>query len=333
MYVAKNKWGRTEIGKILVIFPGQMNEMLQYTTPQEIVRAQSNLSIILWRWYFLQTKVFDSSPYFYLEWRKEVERWPKKGIFLPNTSLTMPKETEERKPKIKIDISVDYISFAEQPFLVDFKNVRRNLPFRYQFDKKYETDLTNLTIVLHQDSDQKLIELYFAYCLLGWYHIDTFIPQVFSHKDWFSFWYGIIKDIAKNKENGLTTDDLIDRFVIKMRSKFSNYSALSEELNDLEHIRSKGNEKKSRQWAQFWYDFSYFFLLPFSWYLPLIAPLFSSQENFRSDIQDILEKYYDGQSPLHGPPNSLFFTTFGKEFFSNFKLEGFLYDLDDFPLN
>jgi len=57
------KWRTTTINKILTLFPGEINQLLQHATPQEIARASLHLPLILWRWYFLKALAHDTSPY------------------------------------------------------------------------------------------------------------------------------------------------------------------------------------------------------------------------------------------------------------------------------
>ncbi|NCP45548.1 MAG: hypothetical protein GW818_03760, partial [Flavobacteriales bacterium] len=146
MKTDKIKWDETEIGTILILFPGEINQFLSHATPQEILRAKEYLPLILWRWYFLKSEIDNLSPYMYLDWRREVENWPKTGQFIPKAELTMPKpdNQENHKPKVKIDINIDYISFDEMPLFVDLKNSLEKRPFQYEFDSKYKIEVETL---------------------------------------------------------------------------------------------------------------------------------------------------------------------------------------------
>jgi len=339
MKTDKIKWDETEIGTILILFPGEINQFLSHATPQEILRAKEYLPLILWRWYFLKSEIDNLSPYMYLDWRREVENWPKTGQFIPKAELTMPKpdNQENHKPKVKIDINIDYISFDEMPLFVDLKNSLEKKPFQYEFDSKYKIEVETLgkyltkkvcDEFLENNNLNEIIEYYFVYCLFSWREENKDIQKAFSLEQWLIFWQKTMQKIQLRGQNEYGSDKLSDSFVREMRFTIKDYGVLTSQLEG----ELRGDRKHVRQWGLFWYDFCHFFLVPFSCYLPLLAPYFGLRENFNDDIKDILKNYHETPTPLYSAFNSLKFTPFGKSFFTNFELKK-IYEPNNFKIN
>lgn len=318
MKIDSTRWQVTTIGKILALFPGEMNYLLQHATSQEIARASLHLPLILWRWYFLKALAHDTSPYLYLDWRKEIEKWPKEGQFIPQAKLSLaPATQKEGKAQLKVDLTVNYISFDEMPLLVDYLNRKQNKPFQYEFDEKYAMDIKGL-LQTEQSPDATnldLISRYIRFCLFHWYITSHEIQKGFSEKQWFHFWSKTLHNIYENRENGFDCEVLMEAFVVHMRKTVRQYGATADELETSEKNNHRGiSADRLRQWGMFWIDFAYFFLVPFSWYVPLFAPYFVDRNCFINDIKDTLKGSYSDQLPLYGPCSSIFITPFGKKY-------------------
>ena len=317
MKIDETKWDQTTIGKLLVLFPGEINRLLLHATSQEIARASLHLSLILWRWYFLKALAHDTSPYLFLHWRKEVEKWPKNGQFIPTAAFRLATPSSGGLATLKTDIKVDFISFEEMPLWVDYQNVTIHKSCRWEFDEKYTHDIKTLIATKPQTNEtfRDFIDRYIFYCVFGWYAIEKDVRVGFTKEQWFHYWYEMFYQIDKSGEEGLGTDVLIDQFVLQMRKKLPQYGLLTEEMETYEKQSYAGAaSKRINQWAQFWTDFVYYILYPLSWYMPLFAPYFAGRDNFYADVKDTLRYNYSLHTPLHGPPTSIFVTTFGKQY-------------------
>lgn len=152
-----NRFGKkTEITRYLSSFPGILGEFLQETTPQEILRAEKFLPHIFWRWYMLAQPPHNISPYHDLEWLQKRENWPKDGQFFPKPSLKIAKTNDPfllvtKFPKVQIDITVDYISFDEQPLIVDVIHTLDGKQLQYHYDKQYTQAISYLVILCEKE--------------------------------------------------------------------------------------------------------------------------------------------------------------------------------------
>lgn len=170
MKIQDLKWKQTKISNALYLFPGELGQILQETNPRSIVRAEKFLSYIVWRWYFLvrpiETERF--TPYIMLNVYRIKENWPKNGQFLPSSKISI------KDKRLQIDITVDYISFDEQPFLQDLKNFQAGKPFSFTFDKDYQESIEKLAKHRQRNnfSNREIPMLYLEQNLMEWY-IET----------------------------------------------------------------------------------------------------------------------------------------------------------------
>jgi len=204
----------------------------------------------------------------YLDWRRGVEKWPKNGQFIPHAQLHLNSPTKkDGLAQLRIDITIDYISFDEMPILVDCQNKKHNKPLRYEFDEKYEADIKGL-LQTEQTSDatnQDQISRYIKFCLFHWHFTSHEIQKGFSEKQWFHFWSELLLDIYENREEGFDCEVLMDTFVAHMRKTVGQYGVTAGELKTFEKNNHQGvSPERLHQWSMSWIDFAYFFLIPFS---------------------------------------------------------------------
>jgi hypothetical protein len=326
MHVAEKLWKQTKIDQTLSFFPGILGEFLQKTTPKEILQAESFLPYIFWRWYFLRGKVNDASPYDILHWRRSIEHWPKDGQFFAQPRLIISKaktltETKKSNPQVQINITVDYIDFAEQPLLLDLHNLLSNKDMLYPYGESYQKQLRQLltkikdagiTAKTFKTNLLPIVTMYFEQQLFEWYKLDPFIQEVFSQKEWGLFWSLQLKQAGSK---GLSTDDLLDIFVMKMRKQIPGYSMTTEELDRYE-TTYKGdkdpNENFMMQYA-FWMNFVVHLLIPLSMYLHLIAPLYTDEPLFDLSVEELLSGNFKDPMPLYGPCTTISLTPFGEK--------------------
>lgn len=311
MKVHQKLWKNANINKGLYLFPGQLGEFLEITTPAAIVRAQNFLPHIFWRWYFLENGIEDRlTPYQYLQSCRRWEGWPDKGQFFPK-----PKITVASSNKVQIDLTVDYISFEEQPLLVDLDRALEGKDLILDYGKDYSKDILFLA---KRFKGQKINPKYIAgfylnHKISSWYENDELIRTSFKKSEWIEFWRLTLKKISRNEF--YDTSDLNDRYVEAFRRYFPDHGLTNEEMKFAAKKRKKVSLKDEYQGAgyyHFWLGVSTNFIVPLSLYLHLLAPVFIDRQNFKDDIKDLLENYYDDPIPIYSPCTFISFTPFGK---------------------
>lgn len=326
MHIPQRTWDKTHIGQLFQIFPGLINDKLQHSTPQQLMRAQEHISLIFWRWYFFlihTSFINNNTPYMYAMWRKTIEKWPPEGMFLPQVTLELKKNTNT--PTVQTQIHIEYISFHEQPLLIDLHRLRKGLSPIYTFDSRYPKDVSNLASLMQEiginkktkETDYIILCNYIDTCLLSMWIAHPDISKACTQEQWLTMWENILHSLLKTDEDqGFGSNKLEETYIDLMRIGLnsSSYGYTSTELQNLKGKRP--SSKRAAQWRDLWAYTAYFILVPLSTYTQLIAPVFTDQENFHCDIQDVLDSYYDAITPLHGPFNTLHITPFGKKIFS-----------------
>lgn len=311
MRVSDKFWRKTKIGQILYLFPGQIGEFLQEGAAAQITQAEKFLPLIFFRWYFLESGLENCiPPYFFLEACRELEKWPKKGQFFPQASISsIGKE-------LNVKVNVDYISYDEQPFLVDVKRYKQGEEAIYFFDQKYKDDIKSMArIVDKKEKDEKIVALYLEYLLGTWFNQDEEVNEAFEKDEWIDLWKSLLT--SAGKKEGISTEVLLDRFVDKMRQIDKDFAMTSRELEP--EYNEKGDSRyqaKSLQLYNFWLNLSFNLLIPLSCYMHLTAPVFAERENFRRDVLDLLSNFWQDPIPIHSPCSRLFLTNFGKMVFT-----------------
>lgn len=310
MTIPKRLWQQTQSGLIVSIFTGQFGEILQSVNPTKFERARTFLPFIFWRWYFLQRETDNFTPYQLLKEQQFIENWPAGGLFLPLPGLVLT-HAQPEKASCQIAVNLDFISFDDQPLIIDIRNLHQGVPFKFQFDRKYQDDLSRLAKITAKDETAKsILEKYFLFRTEDFYTDNPLYPQVFSLKNWQDYWLGEFLQIGQ-QEYG--TDTLSDRFTRKMRKMFPEFGCTNEELKK---IKSNSVPKiQERSHYLFWVEFLHHLLIPLSLYTNLLAPIFTDRETYWADIDDLLNNYYDDPMPMYCPPTALALTAFGQKIF------------------
>lgn len=313
MQIKDDLWKNTKIGGALSFFPGILGEFLQQATPAEAIRAEKFLAHIFWRWYFLEGIYEKIAPYDHLLWRKEVEGWPKQGQFFPKPSIVT--KMQEGKPVIKIDIEVDYISFNEQPLLIDIEKCLAGEDLLYKYDARYQEDIKALMPLVQPFDPLSTMTTYLVFTLNNWHQNDQFALQCFSQNEWLSFWRRLFSKMQS--KDGLGTDEILDAFVAKVRQVFPGYGLSSNELKN--YSLEKSPKIKFEVQHAFWVMFALYFLLPLSLYTHLLAPLYVDQNLFHDDVEELLKNYYNDPMPLLAPCTAVSLTGFGDKVLANWE--------------
>lgn len=325
MKILQTQWDKSEVGRLLHIFTGFISHTLEHATPQQLIRAQHHLPLIFWRWYFLLMKsshMNNTSPYFHAIWRKDVENWPSAGMFLLQAHLTFSHTADQ--PQVTTEVTADYISFHEQPLLIDLKRNIAGMPRLFVFDQKYASDIAELSTMCQlinmgvnaKDFDITVLSNYLDLCFLRWREHNEDIKRAFRLEEWLFMWRDILQKIYdRDASVGYGSDELNTTLVLWMRAHGDKqYGYLPDELDESKRIRNK----RALQWTDLWTDFAYFVLVPFSWYTLLLVPVFTDQQIFEKELHESLNGYYENLSPLHSAFNTLHMTPFGKTFFSRY---------------
>lgn len=319
MNVADTQWNTTRIGDVLSFFPGVIGEFIQETSPADLVRAQQWITHIFWRWYFLQQETKENAtPYAYLSWRKQVEKWPRGGQFFPRPTCSITKSRS-----VRVDVTVEYIAFDEQPLLQDIKRVVAGKKALFSIDPQYTQDLHDMvTLLKHKKMNSRAImSCYVLHSIMNWYEHDPIVKIAFNRSSWCDFWEAMFAKIKKKE--GLSTDELLDKFVYAVREVLPEYGIDSSELHDIEE--NKAIDLIDIQvHTVFWIHFGCYILIPLSLYTHLAAPVYTDKQLFRNDVSELLSHSYDDPMPIYSPCTALTSTTFGEKVFNHVSLKTLL---------
>lgn len=319
MNVPDSKWKKTQAGSILNVFSGLMTTTFRDKPQKDLLRAQYHIPLIFWRWMYLEYSQ-GRSPYIFFHQKKISENWPKNGQFMavPDLQLHM----KDQKPHITVNVTLDYVSFFELPLFVDLQRYARNEKQQYTFDAKYMRDIKDLQAICTdadisvenlQKSWKAVVSNYFDMTLLAWRLEREEIGASFTVDEWLDLWRGIFRELSESGNYwGYGTDMILDPVVTTIRSRLDDpdYAYITQELSERLDPRSE----RVAQWVDFWVDFAYFFLVPFSLYLPVIAPYFGDEETFNNEVREVTQGYYEDVCPLHSPPSYVCLQDFGKKF-------------------
>jgi hypothetical protein len=319
MNIDPKLWQKTTITHWLSPFPGVVGEFLQKTTPLEIIRMEKYLPHIFWRWYMLENPSLHTNPYYALYEERIKEQWPQEGQFFPQ-----PKMTIANKTAVQIDITVDYITFSEQPLIADVILALSQKEQKYHYDHIYDAardylvgycQEKNITAHMIQKNPMQLLMHYFQYTLLVWYKGDQCIYNAFSKKEWFAFWLKMMK--LGSRKDALSTDHLLDDFVDIVRNVYPDYGIKSAELE----LVNKSEDISINVKIQylFWISLSYHVLVPLSLYTHLLAPIFVEEEMFQKDVASLISEEYSDPMPIYAPFTTLSVTPFGRKFLKECK--------------
>lgn len=322
MDIDTEKWQNSRISQPLQIFNGLLAEkIINNGGPRAVKQANKFLPHIFWRWYFLESEHNPGiSPYLELFNIRSIEKWPPKGQFFPQVSLQ-----NANTKKFNVNINVDYISFEEQPLLVDVKQILDQKDPTHQYDKKYLADTKFLASEYLKTSQpiEKffqtknlywLIDFYLNYHLTEWYNDHPLIKEAFTLNSWLFFWHKHLADI-KVKEF-YNSAEIINDYTKRMRAFFPEYSLTVDEMIDENQMRELDSyEFRIQSFYEFGLKFSYHILLPFSLYLHLLAPVFIENDQFDQDVKDLLTHSFVDPLPIYTICSYLSLTYFGQKIF------------------
>lgn len=297
MQVDDKLWQVEIFGRTMQVFCGQLVEILQGLPKEAIIRAENWLPVILWKWYFLETNKENVTAYMRLnDWKKYENKWPKGGQFFPRAKLVY-KSMEQ----IEVQINMDYIGFEEQPLLLDG---RSDTEPKYNYGKYY---LEDLEIYRRIKKGQGFDVLnWWGKILQKWHEEEPEeVRGVFDLWSWNEFWMKVLERISK--EEFYNTIDLLDSFILKMRQKYPDYGLLNQEL-----VNKSGEDKQRLQAYYFWMNTCRYLLIPLSFHMHLIAPIFVEEEAFFEDATELLSSAYTEPIPVMGPCTFIQMTDFGR---------------------
>lgn len=312
MNIPDSKWQESEVRHHLKNFPGVIGQFFKQTTTSQIQRLEKFLPFIFWRWFYLFPDEKIQSPYQNLNLIKKIEDWPKNGQFLCIPQVDMREEN-----KLNITLTADFITFEQQPILIDLLNICNQKPLKYHFGSDYFRFLIKLSEIL---TDQKIdtydknnfitiFEIYLTQILLTWYKEDNPVQVGFSQKAWLNFWQEILKQICQT--DYFDTQHILDSFIEIMRRVIPDYGLMTNQLNI-----NTADKPQYLSTFIFWVNLNRFLVIPFSLYWNLLAPNFMESENFYEDVKDFLENDYKDPTLLFCPSTFISATDFGKIVFT-----------------
>lgn len=313
MNIPENRWQKSEVGNHLRNFTGIIGQFTQTSTASRIQKVEKYLPFIFWRWFYLYPNGRDlPSPYLNLSLVKVIEDWPKNGQF-----LCIPQVNMKTENKLEVSLTVNYITFEEQPILVDLHNTYNRKPLKHTFGLDYPNDLRKLSEIL---KDQQIdlnnpknlsfiLDTYLIQTLLTWYKEDQVIQLGFSQKAWLNFWQEILKQICQT--DYFDTQHILDPFIETMRQAIPDYGLRTNQLDI-----NLADKPQYLSTLLFWVNLNRFLIIPFSLYSHLLAPNFMEAENFYEDIKDFLENDQKDATSLFCPATFISPTNFGKIVFA-----------------
>lgn len=312
MNIPDIKWQQSEIQHHLKNFSGVIGQFFKQTTTIQIQRMEKFLPFIFWRWFHLSPDGSIPSPYQNLNLISKLEGWPKNGQFLCIPQVEMKEEN-----KLNVCLTVDFISFGQQPILVDLLNMQSKKPLKYTFGSDYFKDLIKLSEILEDQAidicDKNnlttISEIYLTQILLTWYKKDNFIHTGFSQKEWLNFWQDILRRITQT--HYFDTQFILDPFIDIMRQAIPDYGLKNNQLDN-----KFADKTQLLSTFIFWVNLNRFLIIPLSLYSGLLAPNFVEPENFYEDIKDFLESDYKDATSLFCPATFISATDFGKMVFT-----------------
>lgn len=132
MQVNPKLWRQSHISHTLDIFTGKVAEKLAtFSDLSPKLREMLNVAAqhLFRRWYFLKLAPNEeNTPASMIDYFKLIEKWPKDGQFLIKPQFT-------QKANLEIELDVDYISFAEQPLIIDLSKSSKEVDLYWQYDQ------------------------------------------------------------------------------------------------------------------------------------------------------------------------------------------------------
>lgn len=329
--VPEKKWQNTNARVAVSMFPGQILEYVKHTTPNQIFRLESWLHILLWRWYFLVQESLETSPYLYLDQLRTFESWPANGQFLPTAQITFD------EGKLGVTLDLEYYDFSSQPLLHDLNHNQCMFPQDTQYQKiltQMHDGLSSEPEFVKQTKKNQKISVSVAqvrriceHIFDTWYLQSPLFHTYWSIEEWHFFWQEMCSELYA--AGSIDGDTFSDKLIKKIRTKLPEFAFTKAELAEIDsHQSGFGDSKmfiatsdhledemKVKSHYFLWIECGMYFTLPFSWYLWVLAPVFTSQENFIQDIHLFLDQKDADLLPLLNPFTEIVCTPFGKKVF------------------
>lgn len=328
MQVDPKLWRQTHISHTLNIFTGQVAEKL--TTLSDIspkLREMLNVATqhLFRRWYYLKLAPNeDNTPSSMLDYYKQIEKWPANGQFSIKAQFI-----QKTKPEIELD--VDFISFMEQPLIIDLSKFSKEANFYWQYDQIYKKTIEHVkkilkseNIILQQEVDVnseilRTVWLTFIYAIWGfWWAEDPFIKNSFSLDQFISVCRSFLRQAYKQSELGVGVDGVINTIVEFVRKNYPGWAYTTFELEEKEKRGlvgriEKGAEMEAETFYMLGVNLDRYFLTPLSQYLNVIEPYYMEISDWDLDFEELLKSpAADPSIFLAKPASSFILTPFGK---------------------
>ena len=307
-------WQKSEVYHQINHFPEVLGGLLADKQPVSIRRAKTFIAFIFWRWYFLEeNKPFRMTPYSKIESKRHEEKWPKTGQFLPLVSLNTTSRTN-----YDVNIKLEYISFLEQPLIVDAQAIKNGRMPQYDFGIEYIKDSRFLAknlpdLPLTEESIKPVIRQYFHHKFESWYEENPLAKEAFSLESWLYFWKEILREIIKSDpEKPFCTDILWTRYSQRLQQVLPDLD-FDGFLKSSEQNLGEDNKFIGHVFYHLWLNLAYKLLIPSSLFLNILTPVFIDQVQFDYDIQDLLTYKYNDPIPCYGACTEILPTSFGKQ--------------------
>lgn len=297
-----DKFQSSRIRACLASFPGEMLTFVKQTDSVRLSRFSRWLPLLLWRWYFLVNPSLETSPYLYLKWCHQLEDWPQDRFFF------LEAQTKVKEKEIAVDLQVDLINFEQQPLLLDISRHQQGQETNFNYGENYQNLVTKFAKQCSQLDPLQTTQFIVRDLLTSFYQKDQAINDSFTKAEWSQFWNWSFKKMRK--QEFLSSVDFSDRLINQIRQVYSDFALTNDEIIQYE---TEGGFSGIQFHQNFllWLKIGSYFILPLSWYLHLVAPVFTSRQNFEHDINDILDNYCQDPTPLLTPFDNIALTNFG----------------------
>lgn len=282
---------------------GRNSYILEPCTLREWEWIEKHASAILYRYWHKERDSLPT-PAHLGEIIARDEGWPNGGMFVPTLRI-------EKK---KVEIDIDYLSYAEIPVYADARSKQK----KFRLGKTYDRLLTWVKTQPGWDRNNSLnatvanARLLWEGALNQWYENNPLIRGGFEPNEWRKFWNETLHNWSQI--GGESTDPLLDRFTAIMRKKYPRYGLTNEELGRLDKKRGKLTEIEIMSWRvqyHFWIELSMNVLYPLTMCAGLLSPIFTDQKMWEDDVLALTKKDCPEPMPIYGPCSNIATTELG----------------------
>lgn len=295
-------WRKSKVPPILNIFSQEVKRYFHTITPQSLEYAMTYSPFIFWRWYFLILEHAHATPYMEIEFYRQIEKWPEDGQFFPQAHI------QYSSGKIDLNVTTDYITFGEQPLIVEVINKQKGHKPEFSFGEIYEKHIRDLAVEFRQDNPDPfaILRFYKTYLLTDWYNEFDVVGQAFgSFSAWEKFWKD--KWYIMTQRQYYDTSFLLDSYILHMRKTFPDFGLLN-----IEQYGGIKEDRKGNETYDFWNSLNMYMVVPFSLFSNLLAPTFKTREFYFQDLAQLLQGTMSAPFPFFSPCTFLSLTSFGQ---------------------